>query len=198
MILRITKGCKKLKTLNLNLCKNVSPLSLEQLKNLMWLEDLDLGSTNVDGSVIQCIVEKCQQLKTLELDNCKDIPTIALQELGNWKNLENLSLGATKNVNDCVIISLAKSCKNLKALFICPQIRSSVTDRSIKTLVTKCQFLEDLRIYQTNISLDTLIVAAQQKNHCHNNVVLTITIDNSELSGSFNSLKIRSPFLQVK
>lgn len=127
---------RDLKILYINDCENSEQFckditKVENLEKLRLDEMLDRLS---DTDFIR-ITRECKNLKSLSLINVEDISSAALETIGHLTNLKSLHLPSSTIVNDQVLTSITKNCKNLKKLNLHGHSNnSSLTVESLKSL----------------------------------------------------------------
>ncbi|XP_011689031.1 PREDICTED: uncharacterized protein LOC105450742 [Wasmannia auropunctata] len=164
----ISEICKNLKELDLNYCGCISNEGILHLKNLQFLESLQLARIpRLQTKTLCDVLQKNRQMRNLNLANTRlNIDTVAI-ELKNCFNLERL------NLMDCSFtsqgIDALADCKNLKEINFssCKIIDSSDNGGVLYRLFSSCQRLEkvDLSKFEfiTKRDLETLALCKNLK-----------------------------------
>ncbi len=131
------KRLKKLKTLKLESCKNITDVGLKNGVNLFQLKELDIKlCTNITGSFVDIVETNVNMffisLRCLNLNQC-----IGLEEKNVLKlirsapNLRELSLSAISSISNTIVDVLLDEKRMLLTLDIsfCPNLSESELDR---------------------------------------------------------------------
>ncbi|XP_011706869.1 PREDICTED: F-box/LRR-repeat protein 4-like [Wasmannia auropunctata] len=167
----ISEICKNLKELDLNYCNHISNKGISHLKNLQFLESLQLAHLmRIETRTLCDVLQKNRQMRDLNLANTRlNINKVAI-ELKNCLNLERLNLTGSSFTSQG-IYALA-NCKNLKEINFCRCWKMDYNDRggAFSRLFSSCQRLEkvDLSYFEqfkriTKRDLETLALCKNLK-----------------------------------
>ncbi|XP_077293273.1 F box and leucine-rich-repeat gene 4 isoform X2 [Arctopsyche grandis] len=178
----ISDNCPNLRELSLNSCRYISVAGFVPLISLKKLTRLELYRTKIDPQVLLCIIRQNKGLRHLNLgscvyltsmdevaieigQNCPDLISIDL-----WKNysltptgikalakctkLEEVDFGwcLQAAVSGDWVVELAKSCPNLKKIFM--GALRTISDRDLRPISKLCPNLEQLDIFGSAITAD--------------------------------------------
>lgn len=89
----ISRACRNLRTLNLVLCVNISDAGLIRIAGLPYLNDLNLGVTNVTDVGVTMLVHKLCHLEKLDLIDAHHVTDLSMVEIAQWcLNLKEIDL----------------------------------------------------------------------------------------------------------
>ncbi|XP_011688622.1 PREDICTED: uncharacterized protein LOC105450468 [Wasmannia auropunctata] len=136
----ISKICKNLKELDLNYCDGITNENISYLKNLQFLESLQLKYVKaIEANTLCEILQKNGQMRDLSL-NCTllNIDAIAMELQNSCPNLERLNLKGCKFTSQG--IDALANCKNLKEVsFSSCQLIGKVSGDIFGRLFSSCQ-----------------------------------------------------------
>lgn len=182
---------KILKYLNISHCQGISLNGLKQLEKFENLDHLDIRCVdNLDGNAVIGIANNCKKLTHLCLARCKNVSEPAFRELNKLENLEILVIVDIENVRDSVFSKMHK----LRVLE-CGLCRN-VTDCSMMRIIKNSPNLEFLYTYDTHVTAETLICAANETKQRTNGVVLELAANREVVERFYKLKKDTGPFLK--
>ncbi|KAF7989311.1 hypothetical protein HCN44_007985 [Aphidius gifuensis] len=157
---------------------------------LINLEYLDLSysrsyySDLTIDDLIYNVTTNSKKLKYLNIEKCQLKSKYVLYDLGKLKNLETLILNNLPDVNDDVI----KGFKNLQVLN-CKNCKG-VTDTGIIMVLQHCDYLKNLQLEGTKITVEALIFASSIVDDRSTKINMTINVDEELMSLFFFDDKV--------
>jgi len=106
----------KLKSLNINGCKNVGGDAIATLSSCVELETLLMNNcTYVTDVNMLAVLSGCPQLRVLDVSSCSKLTSTFVEALSSkCHNLENVSLRSLTRLTDHSVTQLLQQCKKLK------------------------------------------------------------------------------------
>lgn len=153
--------CRQLQEIDISDSQAVSDLGLELLSGCQWL--LVFRAENclaLTGAGVQTLAWGCQYLQLVDMSGCTALCDAGLSGLGSkCRQLQQLDLCRCTRISDAGICSLA-NCTLLHGLVLSHCI--SVTDIGVEALAAGCPELEELNLFQTDISNASLFALAEK------------------------------------
>lgn len=152
---QVIELCPRLVSLNLAKNTQLNYHSWGLLQKLKELRGLGLSScSQINDSDLKIILQACTKLQDLDLSNCSKLLDSAFLTIGKFlTDLRTLDLSKTK-LTDTALIDIGYRCRMIKKLALeeCPNI----TDRGVLETSRRLAGLQELNIYRTPISDDTV------------------------------------------
>ncbi|XP_071120754.1 uncharacterized protein [Mytilus edulis] len=184
----ISSSCKRLESLCINGCQNITDEGLETVlkKHGSSLRVLEMfGCFKITPKGIRYLATHCINLLTLNLGQCYKLKDSCISQLStSLGRIESLDLRGVKHIKDNCIRYVVKNCPRLKTIVManCPNISDvalleistylsdirvidvcgcrNITDNSIRALSNNCQNLRNIDISSTGCTQRSVFMLA--------------------------------------
>ncbi|XP_039277182.1 dynein regulatory complex subunit 6 isoform X4 [Nilaparvata lugens] len=107
---------KRLKTLHLGFCFEITDITLHHGIKFLELRDLDLSCCNITDDGLRVLSENNPSIEELNLSGCHTITDEGLKSLQNLHRLRRLSLKNIKQITADGVLTMRRNCKSLQYL----------------------------------------------------------------------------------
>ena len=150
-IMLLPEKCPKIKSLNLNNCKTITPKCLIHALQHNVIESLSIKNFRISNEDLENITLTCPNLKNLDIEFCYELTDIDC--LKRSYNLESLNFSCCFNINNG-FLEVFCYCTELKEISVC--LPDYITDDIVKSIGENCKNLEYIDINSHNVTFNGL------------------------------------------